>query len=58
MFKNEKIYLIEKGDRCVRLEDEGGKTVALIFINSDGVIVRGDVNIFESTIERPVIKKI
>jgi hypothetical protein len=57
VFKNDKIFIVENKS-CVRLEDESGKVVALIFINSDGLIIRGDVNVIESSIEAPIIKKI
>jgi hypothetical protein len=57
VFRNEKIFIVENKS-CVRLEDESGKVVALIFINSDGLIIRGDVNVIESSIEAPIIKKL
>ena len=59
MFKNENICVIKIDEpRAIRLEDDSGQAVALIFINQDEVIVRGDVVCSESKILPPSIKNL
>jgi hypothetical protein len=59
MFKNENIFVIKINEpRAIRVEDVSGQAVALIFINQDEVIIRGDVVCSESKILPPVIKNL
>lgn len=58
MFKNEKITVMSFKDRAIKLEDEGGRVVSLIFISGEKVIVRGEFFAKETTIEPPKINNV
>ena len=56
MFKEEKIFIIKIDEpRSVKLEVDG-RLVGLIFISSDKIIIRGDLECSESKILPPSIK--
>lgn len=59
MFKNEQVYLINKfQDQTIKMVDKEGAVVALLFINKDQLIIRGEFECASSSIECPIIKNI
>jgi hypothetical protein len=58
MFNNEKIYIVDNKEQTLKLVDSSGKLAALIFINLDRIIIRGELLVGESNIKAPEIKKI
>lgn len=56
MFKNEKIVVVDNKDRTLKLVDNDGRILSLIFIKKDKIIIRGELDTLDSTIESPEIK--
>ncbi len=56
MFKNEKIAVIDLRDRSIKLVDDKGSIVSLLFIRDNKLIIRGELVALDSTIEAPEIK--
>jgi hypothetical protein len=57
MFNNEKMFVVDIKDRGLKLMD-GGRVVSLIFIKDDKLIIRGELEVLESSIVPPEIKNI
>lgn len=55
MFRDEKVYIIEVVDRCIKLQTVDGKPLALIFIKGDKLIIRTEGEVEESSIKAPSI---
>lgn len=58
MFKKERISVLENKDRTIKLLDSRGVILGLLFVRGDKLIIRGDLDVEESTIEPPEIKNL
>lgn len=58
MFKEEKIFVLENKDRTIKLFDDTGKILSLIFIKDNRIIIRGDLEAGDSQISPPEIKNL
>lgn len=56
MFKTEKIHIVDLKERTLKLEQEG-RIVALIFIKNNEIIIKGELDVGDSSIISPIIKK-
>lgn len=55
MFRDEKINLLKIKNTSLKLEDDKGNIVALVFIKDDQLIIKSNFNVLETTIECPKI---
>jgi hypothetical protein len=55
MFRNEKIVVLDIVDRCLKLEDDRGQIISLIFIKDGKLIIKGELKVSDSSIEAPEI---
>lgn len=58
MFREEKITVMDLKDRAIKLEDDGGRVVSLIFVSGDKIIIRGEFVAKETTISPPKINNL
>lgn len=57
MFREEKIFVLDNTERCIKLSDSD-RMVALIFINKDRIIIKGELEAVDSSIQPPEIKNL
>lgn len=57
MFREEKIFILDNTERCIKLSDSD-RIVALIFITKDRIIIKGELEVGDSSIKPPEIKNL